>query len=309
MNKILKVTFWTVAVLFASSCEDPDAEPVVTFDSATKGAYPRLLTESDDLMNLYELDTCAYVYSVEFSDIEKGALVDQYVLMLEYETDNESLAFGPAEFRTYSTEDFEVNENGYVGISNVTLTSSDLLEAAGLEESDLNPWENFNITSKLILKDGSEYSSDNSSSTIESSAFRGHFDYSLPINCYSDLTGSFSYTSVSWCGKTYSGTVEIESVSDWVYGFNDWSFGGYLNCYTYDEDVEDSDKVATGLEFTETCGVVEFTSLEDSEGDVWEITSSIDGEEWTISYNNPTYGETGTVVITWPGGVPFTLAD
>lgn len=309
MSKILKSNVWVFIALLSFSCENPDAEPVVTFESAIKGAYPRLISEGNTLMNLYALDTCEYVYSIEFSDAEHGALVDQYILMLEYDTDDADKAYGPAEFRTFSSDDFLLNDDGYMGITDISLSSGDLLEAAGLEESDLNPWENFIITSKLILKDGSEYTSDNSSSTISSSAFRGHFDYSLPINCYSDLTGTFSYSSEVWCGKTYTGTVKIEAVSDWVYTFSDWSFGGYLSCNVYESGVSDSDKVASGLEFTETCGVIEFTTLEDSEGDVWEITSSIDGEEWTITYNNSAYGETGTAVIIWPGGVPFTLAD
>lgn len=309
MKKIIKLTIWTFILIYSVGCEDPDAEPVVTFDSATKGAYPRLITEGNKLMNLYALDTCQYVCSIEFSDAERGALVEQYILMLEYETDDENKAFGPAVFRTYTTEDFAVNDDGFVGIANITLTSEELLQAIGLPESELSPWESFNISSKLILKDESEYMGDNSSATIASSAFRGHFDYSLPINCSSDLTGTFSYSSDLWCGESHTGTVKIEAVSDWVYTFDDWSFGGYLSCYEYDEGVSDSEKVATGLRFTETCGEVEFTTLQDSEGDTWEITSSIDGDEWTISYENPEFEESGTVVITWPGGVPFTLAD
>lgn len=298
MKNIIKITLLAAICSIAYSCEDPDAAPVVTFDSATKGAYPRLLEEGDKLMNLFDLPGSEYIYSVEFVDQEKGGLVSEYILYLEYDGVK---AYGPEVFRTYTSADFATNENGYVGIVDIGIGSAELLSAAGISEADLLPGDNFTITSKLVLGDGSEYSGDNSASTISSSAFRGHFDFILPASCPSDLEATLEYTATTWCGNTVTGTVTVSALGGGAYEFDDWSFGGYKDCYAC--------CVATGPEFTETCAEVEFTGFVDSYGDTWEFVSSIDGEEWTIFYNNAAWGETGTAVITWPGGVPFTLAD
>ena len=76
MKHIYKFGIVTLAMLTAFSCEDEDAAPIVTYDSATKGAYVRLVEQSASLMNIQDqtvFDASSYVYSVDFVDETLGA--------------------------------------------------------------------------------------------------------------------------------------------------------------------------------------------------------------------------------------------
>ena len=153
------------------------------------------------------------------------------------------------------------------------------------------------------MTDGRVFSAENSSPAITGAAFQGHFDFTLPANCPSDLTGTYDYTTTDvWCdGSMVTGTVDIVAQGGGVYNFSDWSFGAYGPCYG-------STANQPGITFDEVCAEVSFTGFTDSFGDTWTFTSSIDGNDWTIGWEN-TYGESANSVITFPGPVPFTLSE
>ncbi|MEZ4994236.1 MAG: hypothetical protein R2824_27685 [Saprospiraceae bacterium] len=72
-KKIFSIMAAAGLVLFASSCADPDLGPIVTFDTAGKGAYVRLVEDNgNQLINLLDLAASGYQYSVEFVDLERG---------------------------------------------------------------------------------------------------------------------------------------------------------------------------------------------------------------------------------------------
>ncbi|MCB0599962.1 MAG: hypothetical protein KDC28_01990 [Saprospiraceae bacterium] len=311
-NKIA-IIFGSILVL-ASSCADPDLAPVVTFDSAIKGAYVRLLEESGDkLFNLFDLAGSNYTYSCDFVDLEKGALVSEYNLDVTYTDgypDNGTITKSAARLKSYSQSDFSTSAEGNVGIANIKITAADLMSALGLSMSDLGPGDVFRVVGTLVLNDGSVHGQNNSTSALIGGAFRGQFNYNLSLGCPSDLAGSFPFeTTASWCGSTATGNVDIVAKGGGVYSFSDWSFGAYPACY--DGFVNSA---WGGLAFKEVCAVVSFTGFTDAFNETWTVSSSIDGDKWTISWANtyvdPSVGapESGTVVITNPSGDwPFTL--
>lgn len=304
--KIFKILLIMFAVLLvASSCEDEDRLPLVVLDTVEKGAYPRLIDQTDKLINLFNISGSSYTYNIEFVDEQGGGLVENYVLDVSYD-DNDSSngdhSEGPIEYLKYSASDFTQNDNGYMQAPTVTINAADVLAAFGLSADDVSAGDNFKFAGRVELSDGRVFSQSNSSATVVGPAFRGHFDFTMPASCPSDLTGTYEYTSSEiWCGiAPVSGTVTIDAQGGGVYKFSDWAFGSYA-CYG-------GGTAGGNLTFTDVCLEVSFTGFTDSFGDTWTFDSNIDGNVWTITWEN-TYGESATSEIYYPGGAdwPFTL--
>ncbi len=304
-NKILGLI---AILLVVASCTDEDRLPLVVLDTVEKGAYPRLINQTESLINLFDVAGSSYTYSVEFVDEEGGALVAAYVVDLVYDDNDPSNgdnSSGPTEYIRVTSDQFTQSENGFLSPPAFTITGTQALAAAGVSEDQVSAGDNFNFVGRVELTDGRIFTQTNSSATIIGPAFKGHFNFTMPASCPSDLTGTFAYeTTDVWCdGSSVSGTVDINANGGGVYTFSDWAFGAYGPCY--------GGGTASGnLTFTDVCLDVAFTGFTDSFGDTWTYTSSIDGDAWTIAWVN-TYGEAATSTIFYPGGAdwPITLVD
>jgi len=294
-----------MAVLFLTfSCEDEDRLPLVVLDTVEKGAYPRLIDETDKIINLFDISGSNYVYNIEFVDEQGGNLIAEYVLDLVFDDNDPSngdKSTGAVEFLKMTASDFTPNERGYLQAPTISINGAQAISAAGLTADDVSAGDNFNFVGRVILTDGRVFSQTNSSATVVGPAFRGHFNFTMGANCPSDLAGTFAYeTTDVWCdGSTVSGNVDIISRGGGRYYFSDWAFGAYGPCYGGTAD-------QPGITFDEVCAEVFFTGFTDSFGDTWTFDSNISGEVWTINWVN-TYGEAGNSKVTFPGGVPFTL--
>lgn len=304
---INKIVLALVALAILSfSCASEDREPIVLLDEIEKGAYPRLIDQTETLINLFDIEGSSYTYNIEFVDEQGGTLLAEYVLDLVYEDNDPSNgdnSSGPVEFLTITPDQCTTNENGFLQAPTITITGPEALAAAGVTAEQVSAGDQFNFVGRVVLTDGRTFSQANSSSTIVGPAFRGHFNFTMPASCPSDLTGTYEYTTTDiWCGSAdASGTVTIEALGGGVYQFDDWSFGSYGTCYG-------GGSASGDLTFTDVCLEVSFTGFTDSFGDTWTYDSSIDGENWNIIWEN-TYGESGNTTIVFPGGVPFTLVD
>lgn len=289
------------------SCADPDEKPILTFEDASKGGYAKLISESAKLINVLNdqtINSSQYTYQVEFVDLQNGRLVDQYKLDLTYEGvgGNEITV---ENFMTWAQSDLIDGPNGLRAIAETTITATEMLTALGLTSADLAPGDNFLFEGFVTLSDGVTYGFDNSSAAVNGSAFGGHFNFTLPAACPTDLTGDYAYDGSNfWCGAgDASGSVEIIAKGGGVYWFDDWSFGAYPACYGGFVAANNT------LTFTDVCAQVSFSAFVDIYGDTWDFTgSSIVGNDWTIVWTN-TYGESGTGVVHYPGGAdwPITL--
>lgn len=293
-------------VVFLSSCADESLGPVATFDTSIKGAYVRLTQETERFVNLFDISGSNYVYSVEFVDLEKGALVSEYVLDLIYDDNDPSNGDNSktvAGFKTFSSSEFQDLASGFKGLENISIPATEMISALGFTADDVSAGDVFILDGAVILQDGATYKASNSTAAVNGSAFQGHFLFRLTAGCPSSLDGTYNYTSSNiWCGGDAAGTVDMIQVSAGTYVFSDWSFGAYGVCYG--GGVADSGT----LTFGDVCAEVSFTGFVDSFGDTWEYTSSIDGDAWTIAWTN-TYGESATSVIFNNSGQPwpFTL--
>jgi hypothetical protein len=312
MKKVLVVLLGIVVV----SCADPNLEPIVTFENAGKGAYPRKTAEAgEQLVNILtqaDFDASQYSYSLRFIDEAKGGNVATFVLNAEYVDVTGANSQDAKELKTYAASTFGTDENGYKTLDNVTVTGPELAGAFNLAYADLNAGDQFRITGELVMTSGAVFAGSNSSATVQGAAFQGQFDFNMAVGCPSDLTGTFDYstdlTPGGWAGDagntTVTGQVDIEALGGGAYTFSDWSFGGYLEVYGCCS--------ASGeMKFTDVCTVVTFEGGADSYGDNWAITVSIPtATTLLVEYRNDYAGgyEGGNTTITFPGGVPFTLA-
>lgn len=290
-------------LLSLASCADEDLAPIVTFDSVGKGAYVRLIKETEKFLNLFDIPGSIYTYSVEFVDIEKGAQVTEYnldVVFKDNSPSNGNSSKGPIRYKSFPAGEFKTTDAGFKGLSDIRIPLTELITAVGLKPEDVRAGDIFTVVGGLVLMDGAVYKAANSSAAVRGSAFKGHFDFGFTAGCPSSLAGKFKYVSTDYfCpGDALTGEVSIVSKGGGVYSFDDWSFGSYVKCYS-------SPTTNWGtLAFTDVCKEVSFTGRVDSFGDTWTFTSSVSGTEWTIDWIN-TYGEKGKTVITNPAGWGF----
>lgn len=304
INKIFLAL--TAITMFAFSCATEERGPIVDLANLETGAYPRLVTETDKLFNLFDIAGSSYTYQVEFVDIEGGEQVAEYAVDLVFDDNDPSngdQSTSVSDYITLSPNQLTPGEFGYLRGPEITVNGPDLLTALGLSADDVSPGDEFDFVGRVVLTDGRIFDQNNSSATVTGNVFRGHFNFTMPAGCPSDLAGTFAYTTTNiWCGGAdQTGDVDLVALGGGSYEFSDWAFGAYGPCYN-------GGTAGGNLNFQDVCSEVTFTGFTDSFGDLWTFTSSIDGEEWTIAWEN-TYGESATTVITFPGGVPFTLAD
>jgi hypothetical protein len=293
-------------------CRDESKGPILTFESATKGAYIRFLGKSgDEFFNILTPDdynASVFTYSVEFIDGAGGSRVTEYKLTVEYvdkDDSNGDDSFGPAAFLVVPASQFVNGPNGNKAVLNINLSAAEITAFVGTTYADIRPGDQFRFKGEVAVGD-LRFNSDNTTSTVEGSAFQGFFDFGILATCPSDLAGTYNYTASNYfCDDdgeigTVEGAVEIIALGGGNYTFSDWSFGAYTLCYG---------GPAAGwgtLRFTEVCEKVSFTGFTDNYGDTWTFVSSISGNDWIIQWSN-TYGESGQAAIHFPGGVPFTL--
>lgn len=211
----------------------------------------------------------------------------------------------------------------HAGQFNADISNWDVSQVTNMERmfmfaerfnQDISNWDVSRVTNMFHMFQGAwSFDQNLSTWTIEQVIKCAFFDEGTllwrapkPIfrNCPTgDLIGNYAYrTSKIWCnGGQSNGTVDIViQQDDGQYTFSDWSFGSYSYCYG-------GASTFSGPSFTVMDGVFSIVDPTDGFGSIWSIDeSTIDGEEWSFKWSND-YGESASVVMTFPGGVPFTL--
>lgn len=120
-------------------------------------------------------------------------------------------------------------------------------------------------------------------------------------DCFSDLAGTYNYSTTNCSAPTgesaagpLTGTVTFTQTASGVYELSDASFGGWIGLYG-------PGNVATGVSFTDLCGTLSYTGV-DQFNEVFTITNLvISGSSMSFHWEND-YGEFGDTTLTRPDG-------
>ena len=312
-NNIIKALILGLLVMLAYSCADPDEKPILTFDDALKGSYPRVTaTTGAALVNPNDLASSSFGYSVEFVDETKGADVTEYKFTMSYNGGSEVDMPG----RTYTQADFTKNADGFMSMDVPAFTATEMagLASVTITSANADAGDYFTVHS-YISKGGMIFSNTNKSSTITGPAFAGRFDTTFPVACPSDMyLGEVAYSSdLYWGGFGAAATatgvsepaVSVVEVSAGSFTFSDWSFGGYnagYGCCTPSGD----------FGFSDLCGVVTFNkTATDSYGDAWELKffMAADNVTLTVAATNPAWNENAITTVTFPSAQTWTCGN
>jgi hypothetical protein len=296
--KSMKKYFVLMLAVVAMSCADPNLKPIVTFEDAGHGAYIRLVSESGEKsIDFFDPTTSSYTYSVDFVDDQQGGNVATYRVDLEYVDVTGANSKAPTEFKSFAASEFGTSEAGYKSVSDIDLIGTEMIAFFNL--SGINQADQFKMTGSLIMNDGTVFASGNSSATVKGAAFQGHFDVNFPVVCPSDLAGTHSYSTASWCGgPAVIGTSVWVTEANGVYSIDggDYAFGSYFECYSPTATLPGGN-----LRINDLCNGLFWTGAS-RWGETYTFNSvSVSGADLIVDWEND-YGEAGITTLTREGG-------
>lgn len=283
-------------------CEDENLSPVLTFDNAGKGAYVRLVEETPRFIDFFDIQNSVYTYSIEFVDVNQGQDVQSYDLQLLYDA-AEGEDVGPVNFLSFSAADFVDMPSGFKGLQDIQIRPSDLFAAAGIAESDVAIFDEFQIIGTITTSDGQIFGQDNSTSSVTGTSFAGHFNFTRTVSCSSDLGGTYdaigSMISTDGCCPdevTSSAVVTLTDEGGGVYNISDFSAGTYLTNYDVYGVSAATDLSTSG--FIDVCNVIQGSGTEVFGAGV-EFTGAVDPATGVITFSWVNgFGDTGEVTMT-----------
>jgi len=286
-------------------------EYIGLIDLPQRGAYVRLTQHPDiDSIAIKALTDFRYSFWAEFVDQEQGKLVSEYILEVQYidgSSENGANTFPPKLLRSFTQADFKTNWDGYREIQGVFLRGDELIEVLEIPIDSFDEGDKIVLRGKLVMQDGSVFTSDNTSASLEVGALQAQFDIPFTLYCGSELEGTYQaigYDFFCGTGDTVSFNLKIfRKETRKHYQFSDFSLGAYTRCYGA------WDGGWGQMELTEDCGLISFTGFYDNYGSEWHFDNTIKGNVWTIRWSN-TYGEYGYGEIYYPNGDwPITITD
>ena len=180
-----KIVYILLVGLIMASCADDELGPILTFDKAGKGVYPKLVSESPQLLDLANLGTASYEYCVEFIDETDGSSARLYEVEASFIDNNPGNGDNSADSRVIQSVTSDAFMTSAAGNKQtcVSITLADLLSAFGLTADDLVANDNFAIRTFVTNEGGQRFGFSNSDSDVSGSAFGGHFNMNLTATC------------------------------------------------------------------------------------------------------------------------------
>ncbi|MEL6389609.1 MAG: hypothetical protein AAFQ02_05570 [Bacteroidota bacterium] len=185
MKNILLLSL-AAAMLMMAACADAELGPVVTFETATIGAYVRFVEQRGNAeFDLANPSSSSFEYDVDFVSLDDGARVAEYVVEAQF-FDNSAFNGDNSKpisvYQTFASGEFSPSAKGNPGVS-VNVSFNDLLSALGLTVDQVTAGDQFVLIGAVRTDDGAEYRSNNSTATIRGSAFQGFFDIPISVTC------------------------------------------------------------------------------------------------------------------------------
>ena len=304
----LKYYFLGFIALTMFACAGDEELPFVEFDGLGYGAYPRLIDgingDYGTAYNYFDVANSSIGFTVEFFDENSGQNVESYSWDVAYAGGT------PTTIATVTSGSFSTSPAGLPSAT-LNFTFQEVLDALGLTIDDVDGGESFLFEGTLRKTDGSEFTSNNTSGNIQSTAgtLRGMFRIQVPIICPSSLEGPYNVVTTGWCGTTWEGDVEFVSTGAGVYNIQstlddvtdfDFSLGAYYACYGAGSTLPGGN-----LMLSDACNKLSYTGAS-RWGEVYTFNEiTIAGPVMTWDWMNDYDPEAGVSVITRTDGTDW----
>lgn len=193
---------------------DPDTPIPLkeTLNTESTGAFLRILEVNTAAINIQDIPNAEYSFEGEVADSKDGQRVETVNFYVSFQTKDDSLDLeeAPDPVVSVSVSDLSVSEESGLPRGTFTIPAPDMLNALGLQESDLDIGDLFDIRMELVLEDGTTFTN-----TDVSPAVTGGF-YSSPLFARAPVavdipddkfTGSYTFTqnepapTVAWASQ------------------------------------------------------------------------------------------------------------
>ena len=180
-----KISIYFAIVALFAGCADEDLAPLVTFDSLSIGAFPRLQELRTGEFDLANLGTSSYEMVVDFVDNAGGQDVTEYRLFVSFDDNNPDNGDNSTEFemfRAYPASEFTVQgDDGNLGVV-VNLPFTDLAAFVGVDGADVISGDVFRVRAELEKTDETVFTEVNSTPAVIN-AFGGIFNFNILATC------------------------------------------------------------------------------------------------------------------------------
>lgn len=265
MNKLSKLCYGFGMVCLGIALNGCNDAPIGTdFADDNYAAKGALVVPSNVQVGFFDLGDPANS-SIAFDLTGKGESISSTEVMVSFNGE------GEADYSTVTALP-----------STITVTMNDVLAAVGKTVDDVAVGDAVRFSFRV---------------TTQSGVYTSNRTLRVPFSCVSNLKGMVDYVSTAYfcTGDPLTGTTEIIEQAAGKYGFADWAFGTYEECYGGSASSWGS------LALNDVCNKLSVTGV-DPFGDSWEfIVGSISGATLTATWSN-TYGEFGAVTLTRKDG-------
>lgn len=340
MKKIFKHIHLILLVGLIFGCGSDDKTVDIILEEVTSGGVLRTIDIENnmiynDITRQFNEDA-NYVLTLEQQDNQDGGLLDQVEIYTRFientriDTNNDGeidemdddLSTQEGLIRTLTATDFQLGSRG-VPVAVITFTAEELVSFTGVDETQIQGKDDFELRFVLKLTDGRSFSVDDANGNVSGgSYFSSPYTYRTTVGCTitETLAGTYTYNVTSLIsapgGRSQCDTMTLPSGQvTWTetedrgeYNTSDLSFGQFNNCYT---DTFDNINFAKGKVIWDCTKLVadgeiiteEDTSNEEEFSYVYKIIQ-ISGADITLEFSN-SVGDRGTVVLSRPDNKPW----
>lgn len=240
MRLIKKLSYLAFASLILLGCEGNKTIDEI-FDTVTRGAVFRTISTEGADFNLLD-QSSSFAVTAEVEDHNDGALlerVEAYVSFVDNLDDGVDNSVAEAPLATIPSSAFAPGPNGFPSTT-FEYTFGDALTALGLNVSNVNGGDNFNLRFVLHLTDGRSFTNTNTGATVSGgSFFSSPFLYTQSVVCLFDepdfFSGSYLMEQLTgadpfYASETFGDTQIVDILADGtIRQFNFSYFPGIFN--------------------------------------------------------------------------------
>jgi len=193
----------TVAILLplvsCSLFDDPDLPIPLDETMDNTGAFLRILDVETAAFDVLNLETAAYVFTVEYFDNEGQSLLDNVEFYSNY-TSVDGVEIGRTQFKTVDPSGWGTNEQTGWPSTTIDLQITEINDALGIDEANNRLGDRYQIDWVLNLTDGRSFTVDDMSPAISGGFFNSPSFTSVNVSARIEpqlFVGNYRFTQLN----------------------------------------------------------------------------------------------------------------